>query len=219
VNRESLIALANEAARDPSRAARIAGWIADELRDQAKLGETATPGGYLYAGSHEWIIKAQDLQVEPLPSPDQPNVGPITSSINSFIPLKTPFDALIVGMYGWAEPTPTAGADAPDELALVASLANAEDSRDLFSLAIGTDGQASFGTDGTDQLMFPASTVVGTRMHPRIGAWTVRRNQLIQARFRNITNVPLDGISSEVLNPIILKIAAVGFTVLNLGAP
>lgn len=212
MNRKALIALATEAARDPSRASKVAAWIADELRAQQQAGETATPEGYLYQGAHEWLIQADSLVVEPLTGGP-----PITSSTNPYIPLRTPFDALIIGVSGWALPAPVA--ESNTQAFLAANLASADDGRDLFSVSIGVDGQASFGTDGNDQLMFPASTVVGTRLNPRAMAWTVRRNQIIQAKFRNITNLYLDGVSSEVMPQLELQTAAICFTVLNLGSP
>lgn len=211
MNRNALIALATEAARDPSRASKVAAWIADELRDQQKAGETATPDGYLYQGAHEWLIQAENLVVEPLTGG-----SPITATTNPYIPLRTPFDALIIGVSGWALPAPAT--ESNSQAFVAASLASADDGRDLFSLSIGIDGQASFGTDGNDQLMFPASTVVGTRLNPRAMAWTVRRNQIIQAKFRNITNLYLDGVSSEVMPSPVLQ-AAICFTLLNLGSP
>lgn len=211
MNRNSLIALATEAARDPSRAARLAAWIVDELRNQRAAGETATPEGYLYQGAFEWVLTAQDLVVEPLTG------GPdITSTVNPFIPLRVPFDGLIVGMSGWAVARPSTAAT--DQAVVAAKLASAEDGRDLFSLVLGMDGQVQFGTDGHTPLMFPASCVVGTRLHPRIGAWTVRRNQVIQAKFRNITNVYLDGLVDGTIHPMVVD-ASIGFTVLNLGSP
>jgi hypothetical protein len=211
VNRNSLIALATDAARDPSRAARLAAWIADELRAQKAAGETATPEGYLYQGAFEWVITAEDLAIEPLTG------GPdITSSVNPFIPLRVPFDALIVGMSGWAVARPSTLDTA--QAVVAAELASAEDGRDLFSLVLGMDGQIQFGTDGHNPLMFPASCVVGTRLHPRIAAWTVRRNQVIQAKFRNMTNLYLDGINGDTLHTMVVD-ASVGFTVLNLGSP
>lgn len=214
MDRNSLIALATEAARDPSRASRLAAWIADELRQQKAAGETATPPGYLYQGAFEWIITARDLPVEPLTGGP-----PITGSSNPYIPLRVPFDGLIIGMSGWASARPVAPDN--DEALVAAELASAEDGRDLFSVSIAIDGQASFGTDGHDQLMFPASCVLGTRLHPRAMAWTVRRNQVLQAKFRNITNVYLDGVGGEdpTLEQLIVGQACVGFTVLNLGSP
>jgi hypothetical protein len=213
MNRQQLVALATEGARDPSRASRIAAWIADELRRQAAAGETAVPDGYLYQGAFEWVVTAQNVAVEPL------STVALTNSLNPYIPLRVPFDGLIIGMQGWAEPASTPGEAALNQQFIAAYLASADDSRDLFSVSIAIDGQASFGTDGNDQLMFPASVVVGSRLHPRPMAWTVRRNQLLQVKVRNITNVPLDGVDPSVMAPVILKTVNVGFSVLNLGSP
>ncbi|MGH7605579.1 MAG: hypothetical protein ACRENK_16490 [Gemmatimonadaceae bacterium] len=213
MDRSSLIALATDAARDPSKASRIAGWIADELQRLKAAGETATPPGYLYQGAFEWVITAENVVVEPLTGGP-----PITGSANPYIPLRVPFDALIINQYGWAE-VASASPPSTEEVSVIQALASAEESRDLFSCSIAIDGQASFGTDGTDQLMFPASCVVGTRLHPRSMAWTLRRNQLIQVKFRNIANVYLDGLSGEIMAMPVLAKACVGFTVLNLGSP
>lgn len=212
MDRSDLIRIAADAARDPSKAARIAAWIADELRKERSAGETDPPPGYLYAGAFEWSIQVENLAVEPLTGGP-----PITGSTNPYLPLRVPFDGLIVGMYGWAVARPTTNVDA--QVAVAQALASAEDGRDLFSLSIGTDGQASFGTDGHDQLMFPASSVVGTRLHPRPMAWTVRRNEVLQAKFRNITNVYLSGFTNDILPQLVLSRVGVGFTVLNLGSP
>lgn len=212
MDRSSLIAIAVDAARDPSRAARLASLIADELRQQKAAGETNTPDGYLYQGAFEWIVTAENLAVEPLTG------GPsITTSNNPFVPLKVPFDGLIIGASGWAIARPVA--DSTTQAAVAAQLASAEDSRDLFSVVLGVDGQIQFGTDGHDPMMYPASCVVGTRLHPRPMAWTVRRNQVIQAKFRNITNVYLDGLTSDTMPQLVLAEACIGFTVLNLGSP
>lgn len=213
MDRNSLISIATEAARDPSKASKIAAWIADELRAQKAAGETSTPPGYLYAGAFEWLIQTENLAVEPLTGGP-----PMTGSSNPYIPLRVPFDGLIIGQYGWAI-AKSSGANADAQALIAANLPQAEDGRDLFSVSIGTDGQASFGSDGTEQLMFPASVVVGTRLHPRAMAWTVRRNQIIQAKFRNITNVYLDGFSSDAVPPLVLASAGIGFTVINLGSP
>lgn len=215
MTRDQLIALALEGERDPSRASTIAKWICDELRQQAKQGGTSTPPGYIYAGAQEWIVTANNLAVESL------TTVPLSTSLNEYIPLRVPFDALILGVQGWAEPlsTPGEGSAPVNQQFLAASLPSAEDSRDLFSVSIGIDGQVSFGTDGNRQLMFPASVVVGTRLHPRPMAWTVRRNQLIQAKFRNISNVYLDGVDPQVMAAVVLRSASIGFSVLNLGSP
>ena len=215
-NRETLVKLAADAARDPSRAARLAGYIADELRQIAEAGETAVPPGYLYAGAFEWLLSTENLEVEPLSGT---GAVPITQSGNQYVQLRIPFDALIVGVSGWAEPVSTAGSGAVNEQFIAASLASAQDSRDLFTVSLAIDGQASFGTDGFNQLMWPASTVVGTRLLPRPMAWAVRRNSLLQAKFRNVTNVYLDGVSTEVMHAVILKKVFIGYTVLNLGRP
>lgn len=213
MNRQAMIQWASMGARDPSQASTIAKWIADALREEAKQGETHTPPGYLYQGAFEWVLSVSNIQVESL------TTTPLTSSSNPYVPFRVPFDALIQSVHGWAEPVATPGESAVNQQFLAANLSTAEESRDLFSLSIGIDGQASFGTDGNNQLMFPASTVVGTRLHPRPMAWTVRRNQLIQAKFRNITNVPLDGVASNIMAPVILKNIYLVFTALNLGSP
>jgi len=228
MNREALLALANEAARDPSRAARIAGWIADELRDVAKAGETATPAGYLYAPAHKWIAQVRDLAPEFLPTPASSAIptfsfpGP-TKSNAEYTPIRVPFDALIVGVYGWGQliAQPIDGVVPGELLAVANALPGAIDGRDMFGISISIDGQASFGTDGRNQLLLPASVVVGTLDKPRPTAWTLRRNQIIGVQFRNLVNVPFN--VDDFLDPgegdFFHLRAGVGFLALNLERP
>jgi hypothetical protein len=211
--------LANEAARDPSRAARLAGIIADGLRQIAEQGETAVPDGYLYAPAQTWIVLTNDLDPEPTP----PDGGPaLTTSGNPPVIFKVPFDALITGVAGWSIPVAQPIADETTitlaQQQAAAQLSNAKDCRDLFSMSMQLDGQTIFGTDGFSPLMFPASVVVGSRRRPRQMAWTLRRNQTIGIRFRNLTNVPLEGISEGTFGPVRLATAAVAFYALNLEA-
>jgi hypothetical protein len=222
-SRDVALSLANEAARDPSRAGRIAALILAELEDWKASGETAVPAGYLYAAAHQWIVTARNLDPEPLPDPTHPIRAPITSGVLEPIPFPVPFDALIIGVCGWcqpqAQPRDNETTVNVEDMLISGLISTAEGARDLFTVLIGLDGQVTFGTDGRNPLMVPASTVVGTRLVPRAMAWTVRRNQRITVKFRNITNVPLDGISTAVVGPIRLSEASVNFFALNLERP
>jgi hypothetical protein len=223
MNRDALLQLANEAARDPSRAARLAGLIASELRSIVERGDDSPPAGYLYAAAHQLVVKIENVGVEPLPSASSPNAAPDDSTSRRAEPLRVPFDVLIVGAAGWAQAVPTPVDDATtvslDELRMATLLSNAEDGRDLFTVSLGLDGQVTFGTDGHDPMMYPASTVLGSRRRPRPMAWTLRRDQILQVRVRNITNVPLDGFSDDVFGPVLLSEVNVAFYALNLEQP
>ena len=223
MNREAILALANEAARDPSRAARLASLIADELAAEDGGGPLSrAPSGYFYAPAHSWLIQAQGLAVEPLPTPQNPQAQPITQTSNVAIPLRVPFDAILLGGAAWAQPTAQPALNAQtvtlDDVALTSVLSNAIDGRDLFSMQIGIDGQTWFSSDGRDPMMFPASTIMGSRRMPRVMAWTVRRNSIIQCKFRNVCNVPLDGTDPAAVTPPLLS-CAVAFYALNLESP
>jgi hypothetical protein len=213
--------LATEIARDPSRASRLCSYLAEVIQEEIDAGAAGHPPGYIYAPGHQWIVKVIDLDPEPLPTTDVPNAAPITSSFAPAIPFRVPFDALLLGVSGWAlpEPTPIDGVISVNALAAAQQLSSAADGRDLFTTSIGLDGQITFGTDGRDQLMFPASTVVGTRLRPRVLGWTVRRQQILQVKFRNITNAPLGGVASSVVAPLRLSEASLNFHALNLEMP
>jgi len=222
MSRDVWLAIANEAARDPSRSARLMAFLGDLVRAAQRAGGDATPPQYLYAAAHQWIVRARDLDPEPLPTAAFPARTPITASALDAVPFRIPFTALIVGVAGWAQakgsPDPQGVVDSGAQF-LSQLLPVARAGRDLFSTSIGLDGQVTFGTDGRDVRMFPASTVVGTRLNPRAMAWTVRRNQTIQVKFRNITNVPCEQITGLDVAPIRLAEAAVNFFALNLERP
>jgi hypothetical protein len=223
MNRDAILALANEAARDPSRAARLASLIADELAAEDGGGPLSrAPAAYFYAPAHQWLIQAQGLVVEPLPTDQNPQAMPITQTANVAIPLRVPFDAILLGGAAWSQPTaqPVQNATTVSlgDVTNANGLSNSIDGRDLFSLQIGIDGQTWFSSDGRDPMLFPASTIMGSRLRPRAMAWTVRRNSIIQAKFRNVCNVPLDGVPTTAITPPVLS-CAVAFYALNLEAP
>jgi hypothetical protein len=222
VERDAWLRVAAEAARDPSRAARLASWLADDMRAARATADVRVPEGYLYAGAHTWIAQVFDLLPEPLP----PALGaaPITSSGNQGVEIRTSFDAFIWGVAGWAVAKPTPEDDGefetPEMLEIAQLLSCAIEGRDLFSVDYNLDGSTSFGTDGKNQLMLPACCVVGTRLSPRAMGWTVRRNQIITVRFRNMTNVtmtlPIGG--QEQIRPLAID-AALAFYVVNMERP
>lgn len=208
-------AIANAAASDPSRAAVLAKIVVAELQAIVDGGETETPNGYLYAPAHTFIVETNNLEVETIPQ------VPLTSTGNGRVNFKIPFDCLILGVAGWAQVTATGQTESSPTLfdqQTAIQLSSAEESRDLFSVSWGLDGQIIFSTDGFDPQMYPASVTVGTRKRPRRMAWTLRRNQTLNVQFRNITNVLTDGLSAEVFGPVILAKAALAFYALNLEA-
>lgn len=208
-------AIANEAARDPSRAAVLAKVIVAELQAIVDGGETATPSGYLYAPAHNFIVEVNELEVESLA-----NV-PLTGTANGRVNFKIPFDCLIVGVAGWAQVESTGRTEESptlDDQATAMQFSSAEESRDLFSVTWGLDGQILFSTDGFDPQMYPASITVGTRKRPRRMAWSLRRNQTLNVQFRNLTNVLTDGLAASVFGPVILSKVALSFQALNLEA-
>lgn len=222
MDREAALSLALDAARDPSQAARIAAWIAESLRAEQAAGEGAHPPGYLYAGAHRWIARVENLATEPLPP--TPGAPPITSSANEPVEIRTSFDALIIGVSGFGVLTPQPrGLNVPitaADLAVAELLSCARDGRDLFTVEYGLDGQITFGTDGRRQQMYPASVVVGDGPRPRALAWTVRRNQIITVRFRNISNVITSQIAASPIGPPDLRLTAeVAFHVVNMERP
>lgn len=206
--------IADEAARDPSRAAPLARYLAELLRGAQQSRDGRQPNGYVYAGAHTWIAEREDLAVEPLPPPETA-VG-ITSSATPRIPIKVPFDALVMGVAGWCIPDfRQITSEGGGNLAL-AALSQSADYRDFFSVRWGLDGEVWFGTDGEQDLMAPAAVVVGSRRSPRPLAWTVRRNQRIMVQFRNILNAYQ--VPSTPTTPNLRRVA-LAFYVLNLEAP
>lgn len=213
MSREVLLALASEAARDPSRAAPLARYISQILAD-SENSEGQLPLGYLYAGAHKFFAIAEDVAPEPLEP--TPGAAPITNTRNRPIQIRIPFDVLVIGVAGWAEVdwrSLTAGTGTS-----TAFISQAHDYRDFFSCDWELDGKISFITDGQDRLMVPAAVCVGTQLRPRALAWTLRRNQLINVRFRNLLNafnVPeeQEDITLE------LRRVSLAFYALNLEAP
>lgn len=196
MDRETWLSLAADAARDPSQASRIAAWLGDELRRARAAGEAESVPGYLYAGAHRWISRVSGLLPEPLP----PALGapPLTGSSNEPIEIRTSFDGLVFAASGWAvaTPVPIDGVITPERLEAAELLSCARDGRDLFTIEIGLDGAITFGTDGRVRLMQPGSVVLGSALSPRMLAWTLRRNQILTTRIRNVTNVVTENLPS-----------------------
>jgi hypothetical protein len=221
--RSHWLQLARLAVENPSFARPVAALLKDQMRAAAANGGDV-PAGYIYHGSRHWIAQVEDLPVEPLP-PDNGAVK-ITDTGNEGIPIRVPYDSLILGVMGWAFPDLFANGDEEGGPGVSQFAPCAQDGRDLFSVDWGLDGQVNFTTDGNRRLMAPASLTVGTRQRPRPMAWTLRRNQNILVRFRNLMNVKYCGSSTadpptlppDFVQPK-LKKAAIAFVVLNLGAP
>lgn len=210
--------LATEAARDPSRASQIAGVLLDRIDTEGRTGDRA-PEGYLYAGAHTFIARMRDLEVEPLPDLNNPKRVPIYDTANPVQVIKLPFDAWIYGVAGWSlTRSPVIEGEG---LAIGGLASTAWDDRDLFSIEWGLDGQVWFMTDGRGRKMVPASVAVGTREVPRRMSWTLRRNQVIQVRFRNLWNAVVPSWPVNPPNPVpfpVLAEAAVAFYAVNLEA-
>lgn len=215
MDRSLWVSLANQAARDPSRASQIAKVLLDKINTEGRTADAA-PDGYLYAGADTLIARSRDLAVEVLQSQLNPTGVPIWTSASAAIPIKIPFDCWIYGVAGWAQTrTPVSSETQPSafpDVALNAPLC--ADGRDLFSADWGLDGQIKFGTDGRRAMMLPASAIVGTRLIPRRLSWTLRRNQVINVRFRNLWNaiVPTMPVGFEF--PTLAE-AAIAFYVVN----
>lgn len=208
--------LARAAVDNPSAAPALARVIGQQLRAERDHGP-GVPPGYIYHGAHTWIFEANGLEVEPLPT-DDPNAPPLTSSRNAAIPIRASFDAFIFGAAGWAAAVAPLDNDEPpslEQIALSALLTTAKDGRDLFSLELGHDGKETWETTGREQVMLPATQVVGTRDSPRDFFYLVQRNQILQARFRNYCNV----IAADYPEPFPVVNARVAYYVLNLEMP
>lgn len=216
--REILRSLADEAARDPSRAAPIARYLADLLKQAEESEGRTTPPGYVYAGAHSWSALVDDLAIEPLPTLAAPNAAPIFSTFNEPTIVKVPFDALVIGVSSWGFPkTPV---PLPGNEAIAVSLLSscAWEGRDLFSVDWELDGKTAFSSDGRRRMMTPACVATGSRKRPRPMAWTLRRNQRIGVRFRNIMNAMFEGVPDEIYEPPLLRVGLT-FHALNLDQP
>lgn len=221
MDRDQWASWAEQAARDPSTAQRIARELARELRQALAEGD-GDPPGYVYAGAHQWILSAQDVEPEPVPDPSNPDRFPVTTTSNPEVTIVVPFNALIMGVAGWCTitpPVPDEGSYSEQDLRIVNLLSCAEDGRDLFSTIIMVDGRQMLGTDGDTDLMFPASCVVGTRTRPRPLAWRVQTNQKLQCKFRNLTNLVLSPSVTNDLGLPVLRKVALAFYALNLDGP
>jgi hypothetical protein len=221
-NRSALLALVDEAARDPSAARRLLELAATMLRNEAQRGAYAEPPGYIYAGAHTWIATFENLPPEPLPTAADPVPGrlPLTNTANAAQVVEVPFDALILGVSGWAasEIDETRALDDTEGILLMSS--NPE-GRDLFAVEWNLNARLYYSTDGKNNLLEPAAAVLGTRTRPRPLGWLVQRNDEINVRCRNTTNVAVpfafyDQQPEPYGWPITVE---VGFHVLNLERP
>ena len=205
--------LAEQAARDPSRATQIASVMLDHIDTEARTAQKA-PEGYLYSGAHTLIARVRNLEIEPLPTSVTPKAVPIFETSNEAVPIKIPFDIWLYGVAGWAI-TATPLEDQVPAPNLVANAPSARDGRDLFSVDWSLDGQVAFSTDGRRRKMTPASAAVGTRRQPRALSWTLRRNQVIGVRFRNLWNAIVETTLTTFTYPVLAE-AAIAFYVVNL---
>jgi len=212
--RDQIIRLADDAARDPSRAATYARMI-DRLLASSK--HDTVPGGYVYHGAMVWNATSEQVEIEALPTEENPGRPTVWQTANEAIPIKVPFDALIQGVSGWGIINPV---DNPEQgPANLFTGCGRNDGRDLFAVDWGLDGQVDFSSDGRDRQMYPAAVVVGTRNRPRPLAWTVRRNQTIRVRIRSLLNVLIDPDATPEGYVFPTLTAWVGFHALNLEAP
>jgi hypothetical protein len=219
-----LLALVDEAARDPSGARRLLELASAMVSEEIRAGsDYAMPPGYIYEGAHTWIAPFEQVQPEPLPEAGAtvPARDPLTNTANPPQPIEVPFDALIMGVMGWAVPELPEELDTADEVTAGLLLSTDPEGRDLFSVDWNLDGKLYYVTDGRVDLMQPATTVLGTRTRPRALGWVVRRNSRINVRVRNLTNVVApwpwyEGQEEPYGWPINVS---VGFSALNLERP
>lgn len=185
-SRARLLALVEEAARDPSGARSLleeaAGLVDRELRTV-----DAPPEGYVYAGAHTLVARFDTLEVEELPDPDNPQIRPLTATVNQPTQIVVPFNCLIEGVSGWATPRVPSGLDST-EINGMLEMGVCPDGRDLFATMWSTDGNRAYTTDGRFERLEPAAVVVGTRRNPRPLAWRLTRGTLINVYARNLTN-------------------------------
>lgn len=222
LNRSALLALADEAARDPSGSRRLLELASSMLQQQMQRGDYAMPTGYIYAGAHTWIASFEQVLPEPLPDATDPVPGrnDLTNTANGAQIIEVPFDALILGVSGWASPSiDTTLSDSEQEGVLLMST-NPE-GRDLFSVDWNLNGKVYYSTDGRVDLMQPAAAVLGTRTLPRSLGWVVQRNARINVRVRNVTNVAAPfAFFGQQAEPFGWPInVGVGFHALNLERP
>jgi hypothetical protein len=181
-------------ARDPTRAPTLAIDAANIART-AELAGGDVPEGYIYSGAHTIELSADNVAVEPLSPEVDGGLSP-TQTGNREISVKAPFDCLMMGLAGWAEIV-SVGEDGEVETITVAQIIRdnlrsnrtVADRRDMFAVELGIDGTTWLCTDGNDRLLWPATCVVGSRLSPRPLAWTVRRNQKLNMRVRNLSNL------------------------------
>lgn len=219
MDREQWKRLAQQAARDPSRASQIAGILLERVQTESRTNGMA-PEGYLLHGAHTFEARARDVQVEAIQTLADPNAGvPIWQTNNQAIPIKLPFDSLIIGAAGWASTRIPVDGDGVVIPGFVTGVPLAKDGRDLFSVQWELDGQVSFVTDGRAPRLQMASNVVGTRRIPRMMAWTLRRNQTIGVKVRNLWNAILSTLPTNVDDFPVLAEATIAFYAINLEQP
>ncbi|MHC4218180.1 MAG: hypothetical protein ACYSU7_06945, partial [Planctomycetota bacterium] len=165
LNRAALLALVDEAARDPSGARRLLELAGAMLHQEMQAGEFAMPAGYIYAGAHTWIASFDDIDPEPLPTAGDPvpQRDPLTNTANPPQIIEVPFDGLILGISGWAAPIIDSANLSDNEQRSLLLFNTNDDGRDLFSLDWNLNGKIYHVTDGRVDLMEPATALVGTR--------------------------------------------------------
>ena len=218
MNRAALLALADQAARDPSRARRLLELADAMVAGEIKQGEGTMPAGYIYAGAHHFVATFEEVEPEPLPSDTGPTLE-LTATANAPQTIRIPFDCLIMGASGWAAP------EVPRELTTAEKngllmIGGDPSGRDLFSVAWAVEGERFFATDGRNSLLEPAPALLGTREHPRQMAWKLQRGTILQVYVKNLTNVAVPFTFYEQQDAAGWPIAvAVTFHALNLELP
>lgn len=217
LDRARLLALADEASRDPSGSRPLVEQIAAMAAEGMQNGELDCPPGYLYAPGLDWIALAEVVHPEPLPTPTNPQAMPLTSTQNKAVTIKVPWNALVVGVAGWSVlqvPFPSQIAYA-DRIGLE-HLATVDDGRGMFATRWDLNGKTNYSTDGQNELLEPAAVVTGTGRNRRKLAWRVARNQIINVYFRNLSNVLLPVPLVSKTEPGWDIAAAVAFYAINL---
>ena len=191
LNRSALLALVDEAARDPSIARRRLELVVAMVGEEMRRGDFAMPPGYIYSGAHTWLAPFDAVVPEPLPAAGTtvPQRDPLSNTANPTQPIEVPFDALILGVSGWCSPRIPAEASTNALVGGLLGMGAEPEGRDLFSVGWNLDGNTHFITDGYVSQLEPAAAVVGTRTAPRALGWLVQRKDTINVRVRNLTNV------------------------------
>lgn len=216
MDRDQLLSLAAAMQADPSRAPALAQLMLRMLPPDS--GPVGVPPGYVYHGAHKLIARVEQLGAPVLTDTTPPILDPGGATPSD--PIRVPFDAIIFGVGGAAQPRPNA-ADGDDWLAQIQLSNDADqDGRELFACGWEMDGQEAFITDGRDSQLAPACIATGTQENPRPLYWEVQRGKRIVVSFKSLLSTQYgppellpDGFELPPIN------AEIAFYALNVEAP